>query len=141
VSTAMPLKGVGCRPLSGAVWPSRRALTDAGFAEPVPLLVPCARPALSARPYLSLDLLVVSAATLRGPAARLFAEPWPSPPLPGFLLPRLGDFFPPVGCVPVSLGPLPRSPPCPICVLLEKYLERLRPGVTRRPKLNIILRT
>src|SRR5215204_1317935 len=94
-----------CMPLLWAALPHRRAPMRAA-------------PRPGAPPYLSLDLLVVSAATLLGPAARLFAEPWPSPPFPGFLAPRLGDFFLPVGWVPVSLGPLPRSPPCPICVLL-----------------------
>src|SRR5215213_10443913 len=88
-----------CMPSLGAALPRRRARNR------------LPRRPRGAPPYLSLDLLAVSAATFLGPAARLFAEPWPSPPFPAFLLPRLGDFFPPAGWVPVSLGPLPRSPP------------------------------
>ena len=39
---------------------------------------------LLSRPYLSLDLFVVLAATFFGPPCRDLPEPWPDAPLPAF---------------------------------------------------------
>jgi hypothetical protein len=68
--------------------------------------------------YLSLDFLVVPGGTFFGLVARVSAESWALLPSSAFLSNGLGDFVLVFGCVPVLLGALPLSPPCPILFLL-----------------------
>jgi hypothetical protein len=74
--------------------------------------------ALLAPSYLSLDFLVVPGGTFFGLVARVSAERWALLSSSAFLSNGLGDFVLVFGCVPVLLGALPLSPPCPIVFLL-----------------------
>jgi hypothetical protein len=86
--------------------------------------------------YLSPDLVVVLAGTFLGPAflvllvlapsvfaaaCFVLAAPFFTPPFT-FALPGLvgGAFFLPFGCVPVTFGPFPLSPPSCIFISLKK---------------------
>jgi hypothetical protein len=75
--------------------------------------------------YLSLDFFVVRAVTFFGLGLLDFADPWPLRPWSGFLGCCSVSSFLRLGCVPVTFGLLPRSPPWFIFALL--YLDVVLP--------------
>src|SRR5688572_25386067 len=68
--------------------------------------------------YLSLDFFVVRAVTFFGLGLLDFADPWPLRPWSGFAGCCGVCCFLRLGCVPVTFGVLPRSPPWFISALL-----------------------